>query len=192
MLARFGNLFQFCNFVLILTNKYLSQVNCLKTEINMFGSTKESDDSKKGAVPASSGALNALVKGTEVEGSLRCENDLRVDGTIKGKLSCQSKVIIGPTGFVDGEIRCQNAVIEGRFKGILHVTEQLNVRETAEIEGEIITNKLLVQSGARFNVSCKMELGSSNGTVKHFDTKSSNATTAATEKIAEGKADVRN
>lgn len=159
----------------------------------MFGSTKESDDSKKNTtITSSSGALNALVKGTVVEGSLRCENDLRVDGTIKGKLSCQSKVIIGPTGVVEGEIRCQNAVIEGRFKGTLHVTELLNVRETAEVEGDITTNKLLVQSGARFNVSCKMEVGASNGTVKHFDGKTTNDAAATAEKVAGGKEAVRN
>lgn len=155
----------------------------------MFGSTKESEDSKKNTVVTASGALNALVKGTLMEGSLRCENDLRVDGTIKGKLTCQSKVIIGPTGVVEGEIHCQNAVIEGRFKGILNVTELLNVRETAEVEGDITTNKLLVQSGARFNVSCKMETGSANGTVKNFDGKS---TTDAAAAIAGGKAAVRN
>jgi cytoskeletal protein CcmA (bactofilin family) len=159
----------------------------------MFGSTKESDDSKKNTpVTSSSGALNALVKGTVVEGSLRCDNDLRVDGTIKGKLNCQAKVIIGPTGVVEGEIHCQNAVIEGRFKGTLHVTELLNVRETAEVEGEITTNKLLVQSGARFNVSCKMVTGLANGAAKSFDVKSSNDVAATAEKVAGGKAELRN
>ena len=159
----------------------------------MFGSTKETEDTKKNTpIPSTSGALNALVKGTVMEGSLRCENDLRVDGTIKGKISCQSKIIIGPTGVVEGEIRCQNAVIEGRFKGVLNVSELLNVRETAEVEGEISTNKLLVQSGARFNVSCKMDVGASNGTVKHFDEKPSNDVAAAAEKVSGGKAEVRN
>ena len=158
----------------------------------MFGSTKESEDSKKNTVVTSSGALNALVKGTVMEGSLKCENDLRVDGTIKGKLNCQSKVIIGPTGVVEGEIHCQNAVIEGRFKGTLFVTELLNVRETAEVEGDITTNKLLVQSGARFNVSCKMDTGGSNGTAKYFDGKSTNDAAATAQKVAGGKAEVRN
>lgn len=158
----------------------------------MFGSSKESEDSKKSSVTAAPGALNALVKGTVVEGTLRCESDLRVDGTIKGKLSCDSKVIIGPTGVVDGEIRCQNAVIEGRFKGKLNVSELLNIRETAEVEGEISTNKLLVQSGARFNVSCKMDVGSTNGAVKHFDGKTTNDAAAAAEKVAGGKPEIRN
>jgi len=158
----------------------------------MFGSSKESEDSKKGGGTATPGTLNVLVKGTVVEGSLRCENDLRVDGIIKGKLSCDSKVIIGPTGVVDGEIHCQNAVIEGRFKGKMNVTELLNIRETAEVEGEITTNKLLVQSGARFNVSCKMEVGNANGAVKHFDGKPTNDAAAAAQKVAGGKPEVRN
>jgi len=158
----------------------------------MFGSSKSADDSKKNpATPVTSNSLNALVKGTVIEGTLRCESDLRVDGSIKGKLNCLAKLIIGPTGSVEGEIRCQNAVIEGRFKGNLQVSELLNVRETAEIDGEITTNKLLVQSGAKFNVSCKMESGSSNGAVKPADVKTeANAKTAPP--VAGGKAEIRN
>lgn len=154
----------------------------------MFGNSKETEDSKKTTAAAPAGALNALVKGTVVEGTVRCDSDLRVDGTIKGNLNCQSKVIIGPTGVVDGEIRCQNAIIEGRFKGKLFVAELLNVRETAEVEGEISTHKLIVQSGAKFNVACKMESGSSaNGATKHLDTKpSDDGKSAAAKSVAAG------
>lgn len=154
----------------------------------MFGSNKSTDDPKSTASSTPSNALNTLVKGTVVEGSLRCDSDLRVDGTIKGKLNCKSKVIIGPTGAVEGEIRCENAVIEGRFKGNLQVSELLNIRETAEVEGEITTNKLLVQSGAKFNVSCKMETGLANGATKSVDVKAENDAS----KVAGGKAEVRN
>lgn len=166
----------------------------------MFGSTKPTEDAKKAAgTPTSGSALNALVKGTVVEGTVRCESDLRVDGTIKGKLYCKAKVIIGPSGVVEGEIRCENAVIEGRFKGNLNVSELLNVRETAEVDGEITTNKLLVQSGARFNVACKMESGTSNGSVKFPESKSiaeskssDDNGKAATTVVAGGKTEIRN
>jgi cytoskeletal protein CcmA (bactofilin family) len=145
----------------------------------MFGSSKSSEDSKNTTNTPSVGGLNALVKGTTVEGTVRCDSDIRVDGTIKGKLICKSKVIIGPTGSVEGEISCQNAVIEGRFKGTLSVTELLNVRETAEIDGDIATGKLLVQSGAKFNVDCKMGTGHSNGSTKSEDVKSNASATIA-------------
>lgn len=121
----------------------------------MFANSKNTDDVKI-TTAQSSGGLNALVKGTSIEGTVKCESDIRIDGTIKGDLICKAKVIIGPTGFVEGEITCQNAVVEGTIKGILTVTDLLNIRETAEIDGTISTGKLIVQSGAKFNVACKM------------------------------------
>ena len=157
-----------------------------------FGSTKSTDDNKTPLSTGSGSTLNTLVKGTIVEGTVRCESDLRVDGTIKGKLNCSAKVIIGPTGLVDGEIRCQNAVIEGRFKGLLTVTELLNIRETAEVEGEIITNKLLVQSGAKFNVACKMDTGTANGVSKSQEGKFQHDAATTANKVVGGKAEVRN
>jgi cytoskeletal protein CcmA (bactofilin family) len=155
----------------------------------MFGSSKNTEETKN--LPAAGSSLNAFVKGTVVEGNVRCESDLRIDGTIKGKLVCTAKVIIGPTGSVEGEVKCQNAVVEGQFKGIMQVQELLNVKETADISGEISTGKLLVQSGAKFNVSCKMDQNG-NGAVKNLDTKPQNNTADAAAKVFGGKAEVRN
>jgi len=131
----------------------------------MFGNKKKETNSgaKKGMMPAaSSHSLNSLVKGTVVEGTVKSESDIRVDGTIKGNLNCDAKVIIGPSGFIEGDVRCANAVIEGRFEGTLAVVDVLDVRETAEVHGDIKTNKLVVQPGAVFNVVCKMGSQSNN------------------------------
>ena len=121
----------------------------------MFGKKKETP--KKSIIPNSnSNALNSLVKGTIVEGTVHSESDIRVDGVIKGKLTCLAKVIVGPSGQIEGEVKCVNAVIEGKFKGILTVDELLSVKENAEVVGDITTNKLVVQAGAIFSVACKM------------------------------------
>ena len=133
----------------------------------MFGSNnnkREVTKTKSNTIIPSSGthSLNSLVQGTVIEGAVKSVSDIRVDGTIKGKLICDAKVIIGPTGFVEGEISCKSAVIEGKFSGTLEVAELLNVRERADISGEIVTNKLIVQSGAVFNVSCTMGVTTSS------------------------------
>ena len=101
-------------------------------------------------------SLNSLVAGTTVEGTVHSESDIRIDGMIKGTLLCKAKVIIGPSGFVQGEIRCENAVVEGKFEGEIYVNQLLNIRENANIKGKVQTNKLIVQSGAIFNVNCQM------------------------------------
>jgi len=101
------------------------------------------------------------VLGTNIEGTVHAEKDIRIDGTMKGTLICKGKVIIGPTGTIIGDVQCENAVIEGTFDGILSVGEVLHVKETAKIEGDISTQKLIVQPGSIFNVKCKM--GNQNG-----------------------------
>lgn len=157
----------------------------------MFGSNNKKEVSKSKSstiIPSSnSHSLNSLVQGTVVEGSVKSVSDIRVDGTIKGKLICDSKVIIGPTGFVEGEIRCKNAVIEGKFEGNLEVAELLNIRESAKISGDVITNKLIVQAGAVFNVACTMGAGkkignnlkNSNGLLNRTSNKETEASSGA-------------
>lgn len=116
---------------------------------------------------STSGSTNSLVAGTRVEGIINASSDIRIDGTLKGTLDCKGRVIIGPEGKVEGEINCQNAVIEGKFQGKLNVKELLNVRENANIQGDVVADKLLVQPGAIFNVNCNM----GGQTIKAFGNK---------------------
>lgn len=120
--------------------------------------------SKSTPSPSSSGghSLNSIVQGTSIEGTVNANSDIRVDGSIKGKLFCDAKVIIGPTGQVDGEIRCENAVIEGKFEGKMNVKELLNIRETAAVNGDITCGKLIVQPGGTIDGTLTMASSGKN------------------------------
>jgi len=148
----------------------------------MFGNNKK-DTGKPGSAPGSTPthSLNSLTQGAVVEGIVKADSDIRVDGKIKGKLHCSAKVIIGPTGQIEGEIRCKNAVIEGKFVGNIDVEELLNVRETAHIDGDVSVGKLIVQSGATFNVTCNM------GGVKKSDFGAAGSSKANTSNAPAGK-----
>ncbi len=132
----------------------------------MFGNNKKKEEMANPATKKSNGSpsngFNNLVKGTKIEGNVTSDSDIRIDGIIVGTLKCSAKVIIGPSGLVEGEVICQNAMIEGRFDGNITVSELLTVKETAQITGEVKTDKLVVQSGATFNVSCTMGSKHSN------------------------------
>lgn len=135
----------------------------------MFGNNnKKKETVKSGTImpSATSHSLNSLVEGTSVEGTIQSKSDIRIDGSIKGTLTCSAKVIIGPTGNIEGEIKCQNAVIEGRFEGHLMVAQLLNIRETASVSGEVSYGKLNVQSGARIDGSYKVAGQDGNGSSK--------------------------
>ncbi|MFY0607926.1 MAG: polymer-forming cytoskeletal protein [Cyclobacteriaceae bacterium] len=104
----------------------------------------------------SSSSNNIIGKGTILEGSLETFGNIRVEGKVVGNVKTKSKAAFGQSSEVDGSILAQNAEIAGHVTGTVEVTEVLVLKETAVIDGDIITNKLVIESGAVFNGGCKM------------------------------------
>lgn len=99
---------------------------------------------------------NTIGKGTYLEGNVETYGNIRIEGKITGNIKSKSKIALGPSSQVHGNIVSQNADIEGEVKGKLEVSELLVLKATAVINGDIITGKLVVEPGAIFNGSCKM------------------------------------
>ena len=103
-----------------------------------------------------SGSINLIAAGTSIEGEIKSNGDLRIDGHIVGSVFSKAKVVVGTTGVVDGDIVCQNADVSGTVKGTSTVTEMLFLKSTAKINGDINTGKLVVEVGASFTGNCNM------------------------------------
>ena len=100
--------------------------------------------------------INIVRKGTEIKGNITCSGDIRIDGTLSGILISQGKVVVGPSGVLDGEVTCKNADISGTIKAKLTVKELLQLKSSANIISDINTNKLSIEPGASFTGSCNM------------------------------------
>ena len=103
-----------------------------------------------------SNSSNIIGKGTIVNGSIETFGNIRVEGKVVGDIKTKSKAAFGHSSQVDGSVLAQNAEVAGHITGTIEITEQLVLKATATIDGDIITNKLLVESGATFNGKCKM------------------------------------
>ncbi len=101
-------------------------------------------------------SVNLIGAGTVIEGEVKSNGDIRIDGTVKGSVSTKAKVVLGATGSVEGDINCQNADISGAVIGKFICSEMLFLKATARINGDITTGKLVVESGASFTGSCSM------------------------------------
>jgi cytoskeletal protein CcmA (bactofilin family) len=102
------------------------------------------------------GSINLIGAGTVIEGELKSNGDIRVDGSIFGSITSKAKVVLGTTGVVEGDITCQNADISGLVKGKAIIADLLFLKSTAKIVGDIVTSKLVVEAGATFTGSCNM------------------------------------
>lgn len=123
----------------------------------MFGSGKsQSNSSSQSKNSKGSYITNQFVEGTTIQGEVRATNDIRVDGTVIGLVQSSAKIAIGKNGKIEGEVFCDSADIEGKVYGKLEVKGVLILKKTAVVEGDIISGKLVVEEGARFNGTCSM------------------------------------
>ena len=100
--------------------------------------------------------LNRIVEGTSIEGDIRSDSNIRIDGRLKGTIHTKGRLVIGATGVIEGEITCENADIEGIFIGKINVNQLLSLKATAKLTGDIITSKLAIEPGAMFSGACSM------------------------------------
>jgi cytoskeletal protein CcmA (bactofilin family) len=103
--------------------------------------------------------LNRIVDGTSIEGHIKSDSNIRIDGKLKGTIQTRGRLVIGSSGFIDGDIVCENADIEGTFSGKIQVNGLLTLKSSAKLKGEIITGKLAIEPGAVFSGSCAMSGG---------------------------------
>lgn len=107
-----------------------------------------------------SNSSNIIGKGTILEGSLETYGNVRVEGKVIGNIKTKSKAAFGHSSQVEGNVLAQNAEIAGHISGTVEITEQLVLKPSAVIDGDIIANRLIVESGASFNGKCKMGVNS--------------------------------
>lgn len=98
--------------------------------------------------------LNRLVEGTIIKGDIKADSNFLIDGKLNGSLDTLGKLVIGPTGRVEGDVKCSNADIEGEMIGNIIVDGLLNIKSTAKIQGSITTNQIGMEVGCEYSGVC--------------------------------------
>ena len=105
------------------------------------------------------GTLSGFVGGgTDVTGEANFKAMMRVDGHFSGRISSTSgTLIVGNNGTVDANIEVAVAVIHGTINGDIIATQRLELGRAAKVHGNIQTPSLVIEQGAIFEGSCKMQ-----------------------------------
>lgn len=108
-------------------------------------------EKKEGATTFTTTSATLISAGTVLQGDLQSETDLRIDGTIHGNVTSGAKVIVGPSGFVEGSIQGTQADVGGKVSGNISVTEAAQLRTKSNVKGNISAASLQIEAGAIFN-----------------------------------------
>ena len=101
-------------------------------------------------VPISAGQRNVLGTDVEIQGEVRFQNDLIVDGKIEGKIISDGSLTIGEGARIKAEIKCGSVIVHGRIEGNITVTDRVEICAQAEVIGDIQAAALSMEAGAVF------------------------------------------
>ena len=119
----------------------------------MLGKKEEGEVSRQGD-------LNTIIgKGSVLEGTLKVESGIRIDGKVKGDIKTKESLFIGTQGEVEGEIVAKNAIVGGKVVGKIHATGKIVLESRAIFHGEMKAARLIIDDGAIFDGQCTMKDG---------------------------------
>ena len=91
-------------------------------------------------------------------GDIEAHEDMLIEGRVQGKILVPSGTLtIAKGAKVEAEVRVRALVLQGELKGTVRAGERAIIAETAEMNGDVITPRITVASGARFSGSIKMK-----------------------------------
>ena len=92
------------------------------------------------------------------DGKLAGEEDLLVEGRFKGEIQLPGhQVTIGSQGQVEGEVRASSIIVEGEVRGNLTAAQQVLVRASGKVLGDIRAPRVALDQGCRFKGAIDME-----------------------------------
>ncbi|MBE0432951.1 polymer-forming cytoskeletal protein [candidate division WOR-3 bacterium] len=99
---------------------------------------------------------SVIGKGTSIDGDIRVNGSIKVDGKIEGNIHSKESALIGRDASVKGNIGCRAAVIGGKIQGNINAQELIEFQSGAEMYGDIICKGLIVERGVLFDGNCRM------------------------------------
>ena len=100
--------------------------------------------------------VSRISAGTVIKGEIISPNDIRIDGLFEGKVISKSRVVIGESANVKGDIICENIDLWGKVDGNLFVKDTLSLMEGCSVNGNLNVKRLAVELGSIFNGNCRM------------------------------------
>ncbi|MFB9278565.1 bactofilin family protein [Cohnella cellulosilytica] len=97
--------------------------------------------------------------GTEFNGLMKSEADVRIEGAYQGDIESKGNIVIGESGVARSNLAAREVTIAGKVYGDVHTFGKLVITATGQLHGNAQSAVLLVQEGGILNGSSRMDKG---------------------------------
>jgi cytoskeletal protein CcmA (bactofilin family) len=95
-------------------------------------------------------STSLLSTNVKIEGEVQGEENLHIDGKIKGSIKLNGDILIGNRGIVEAEIVANNVVIQGQVTGNVSARQQLEIQPSGKLIGDCSARSIDIKEGALF------------------------------------------
>jgi cytoskeletal protein CcmA (bactofilin family) len=106
--------------------------------------------------------MNVFHKGSTIDGKIRINGSIRIDGKLKGQVEATEAVIVGETGVIEGDIKAKETNISGKCTGQIMAENTVLLHASAVINGDVKCKKLVVDEGVMIDGNISMRDKSRN------------------------------
>ena len=84
-----------------------------------------------------------------IKGELSADEDVMIEGQVEGNISLNQNVLtVGAHGKVKAKIAAKTVVVVGKVWDSIIAAENVDIRDTSLVEGDIYTSRLAMAAGA--------------------------------------------
>lgn len=94
--------------------------------------------------------------GAECNGDFNAEGSIRVDGTIQGNVTVSGTLIVGVSGYINGDVNASVVIVGGEINGNVNAPDKMELTSTARMIGDIVTTTIVIDERAVFQGNCNM------------------------------------
>lgn len=87
----------------------------------------------------------------KVEGDFIGEGNVVVEGVVIGNLKTKNNLRVGDQAKIQAKVEAENAQIAGEITGNISVSQFLDIKASAKINGDVSAAVLAIEKGAKIN-----------------------------------------
>ena len=137
-----------------------ASVSTYQPAITPVPETKPAPQQTPASAPPAARRRDAAVIGAsiQIEGHLRGQEDLIVEGEVNGTINLANHTLtIGSQAKIKANVFAHTVFVDGSMDGDVFGSEQVTVRKTARVKGNITSPRVSLEDGASFKGAIEMD-----------------------------------
>ena len=102
-------------------------------------------------------ANNIIGRSIVIDGEISGDEDLVVQGTVKGRISLKQSLYVEASGEVEADIETQNVEVSGSVTGNIRASDKVEIKADGRMVGDIKAPRILIADGATFKGNVDMD-----------------------------------